>query len=217
MTIKDAKNNFIIDQALALFLERPINEVTVHDIAVRAGVGEATVYRYFSTKQNLVCAVAVKLEQQILDTYFDLSQAADGWGKLALFYRSYLKIFTTHREFFKFINEFDAFMLSEGKTDGNEYSSGLDEFKDLCSKAYEQGLADGSITPVSDWTTFYYATTHALLELCKKLSTADIVRQDIDANKEEEISALTEIILYKLKGNNRIDVNLARPAQDKNK
>ena len=202
MTIKDAKNNFIIDQALDLFSERSISEVTVHDIAVRAGVGDATIYRYFSTKYNLVCAVAVKLERQIFETYFDLSQAPSGWEKLALFYRSYLKIFSAHREFFKFINEFDAFMLSEGKTDSNEYASGLDMFKELCTSAYEQGLKDGSIVSADDWDTFYYATTHALLELCKKLSSAEIVRQDLSANKEKEISTLTEIILRTLKRNN---------------
>ncbi len=199
MTIKDAKTNFIIDEALKLFFERSINEVTIHDIAVRASVGEATIYRYFSTKQNLVCAAASKLEKQIFDTYFDFDNASSGLEKLELFYKSYLKIFRLHQEFFKFINEFDAFMLGEGKTDNNEYSSGLDMFKALCSEAYGQGLSDDSISPVSDWNTFYYATTHALLELCKKLSNADIVRQDIGANKEEEISILTEIILYKLK------------------
>ena len=199
MTIKDAKTNFIVDEALALFLERSISEVTVHDIAARAGVGEATIYRYFSTKHNLVCAAATKLEGHIFETYFDFSHASNGLEKLSLFYKSYLKIFSSHREFFKFINQFDAFMLSEGKTDSNEYSSGLDMFKELCSNAYGEGLDDGSIAPVRDWNIFYYATTHALLELCKKLSAADIVRQDLSANKEEEISALTEIILFKLK------------------
>lgn len=199
MTIKDAKTNFLVDEALTLFLERSVSEVTVHDVAVRAGVGDATIYRYFTTKQNIVCAAATKLEKQIFETYFNLSHAVTGWEKLALFYKSYLKIFTTHREFFKFINEFDAYMLSEGKTDNTEYASGLDLFKTLCSDAYNQGLSDGSISPVPDWGTFYYATTHALLELCKKLSNANIVRQDVSANKEEEISTLTEIILFKLK------------------
>ena len=199
VTIKDAKTNFIVDEALALFLERSVSEVTVHDIAARAGVGEATIYRYFSTKYNLVCAAATKLESHIFETYFDFSHASSGFEKLALFYSSYLKIFSSHREFFKFINEFDAFMLGEGKTDSNEYSSGLDMFKELCSNAYDEGLSDGSIAPVDNWETFYYATTHALLELCKKLSTADIVRQDSSANKKEEISTLTEIILFKLK------------------
>ena len=68
MSITDAKTNFILDEALALFLERSVGEVTVRDIAVRAGVGEATIYRYFSTKHNLVCAAATKLEKTILET-----------------------------------------------------------------------------------------------------------------------------------------------------
>ena len=199
MTITDAKKNFIAGEALALFLDRSIGEVTVHDIAIRASVGEATIYRYFSTKLNLVCAAAAQLEKQIFETYFCFDHAANGFEKLAVFYQTYLKIFSAHREFFKFINEFDAFMLSEGKTDSNEYASGLDMFKTLFSEAYEKGLSDGSVAPVDEWETFYYATTHALLELCKKLSTADIVRQDCGANKEEEISTLTELILYKLK------------------
>ena len=199
MSITDAKTNFILDEALALFLERSVGEVTVHDIAVRAGVGEATIYRYFSTKHNLVCAAATKLEKTILETYFDLSGAANGFDKLALFYGTYLTIFSSHREYFKFINEFDAFMLNEGKTDSTDYASGLDMFKTLFAQAYHQGLSDNSVAPVRDWEIFYYATTHALLELCKKLSTAEIVRQDKSANKEEEIKTLTEMILYKLK------------------
>lgn len=199
MTIRDAKTGFITDEAITLFSERSINEVTIHDIAVKAGVGEATIYRYFSTKQNLVCAAATKLEKQIYETYFDLSRAKSGLEKLTLFYNSYSEIFISHREFFKFINEFDAYMLGEGKTDNSEYASGLDMFKTLCSEAYEQGLKDGSISPVLDWETFYYSTTHALLELCKKLSAAAIVPQDSAEGKEKEIATLTDIILYKLK------------------
>ena len=199
MTITDAKKNFIIDETLALFFERSISEVTMHDIAIRAGVGDATIYRYFSTKHNLVCAAATKLEKQIFDAYFDFRAATTGFERLSMFYQNYLKIFSSHREFFKFINEFDAYMLDEGKTDSEDYASVLDLYKALCSEAYEQGLSDGSIMSVNDFDTFYYATTHALLELCKKLSAPDIVRQDKSANKEREIATLTELVLFKLK------------------
>ena len=198
MTIKDAKKVFIVDEALKLFFERSIIEVTMHDIAVSVGVGDATVYRYFSTKHNLVCAAATKLEKQIFETYFDLSGGKNGYKRLELFYGTYLKLFCSHREFYKFINEFDAFMVSEGKTT-DEYEAGLDMFKALCIGAYEMGVADGSISSVDDFETFYYATTHALLALCKKLSNADIVRQDAELDKEREIAALTEIILFRLK------------------
>ena len=202
MTIVDAKKNFIIDKTLALFFERSIGEVTMHDIAGYAGVGEATIYRYFATKHNLVCAVATKLEKQIYDAYFNLYTATTGYEKLSLFYQNYLKIFSTRREYFKFINEFDAFMIGEGKTDSEDYASGLDLFKQLCADAYAQGVSDGSIAPIGDFETFYYATTHALLELCKKLSSADVVRQDKSAHKEKEIATLTELILFKLKKGN---------------
>ena len=39
MTIKDAKINFIVERAIDVVLNRSISEVTVHDIAVSAGVG----------------------------------------------------------------------------------------------------------------------------------------------------------------------------------
>lgn len=199
MSLTDAKTNFIIDEAIALFLERSISEVTVHDIAACASVGEATIYRYFCTKQNLVCSAASKLQKQIYETYFDLSRGKSGYDKLELFFKTYLEIFSTHREFFKFINEFDAFILSVGETDSTEYSSGLDMFKALCVDAYTLGISDGSIARIDDFETFYYAATHALLELCKKLSSPDIVRQDVSAKKEQEIATLTDIILFRLK------------------
>ncbi len=199
MAIKDVKENYIVDTAAQLFLERSIAEVTIKAIALRADVGEATVYRYFSSKQNLVCAVAVKLEKMIFDEYFNLRQSGNGLSKLCSFYEQYGKIFHEKKELFKFINEFDAYMISEGRTDGEAYANGLELFKSVFYSAYSMGVNDGSVQSLPDWEIFYYATTHAMLELCKKLSAADIVIQDTAARKEEEIYALTNIILHSLK------------------
>ncbi len=199
MTIKDVKKNFIIDNAIDLFLSKSIGDVTIKDIAIKANVGEATIYRYFSSKQNLVCDVAVKLENKIFEQYFNIPKTLNGFEQLSEFYNRYQKIFNEHCELFKFINEFDAYLLSEGKTDIGEYSSGLEQFKAVFSFAYNQGVQDGSIAAVANWEIFYYATTHAMLELCKKLSVADIVIQDVNSHKKEEVAALVELILFKLK------------------
>ena len=51
MGLKELKNNFIIDVAASLFLERSISSVTIKDIAERAEVGEMTVYRHFQKKK----------------------------------------------------------------------------------------------------------------------------------------------------------------------
>lgn len=199
MAIKEVKSNYIVDVATELFLEKSIAEITIKDIAARADVGEATVYRYFCTKQNLVCAVAVKLEKGIFDMYFNIKQGENGYEKLCLFYGQYGKIFAERRELFKFINEFDAYMIGEGRTDSDAYSCGLELFKAVFCSAYMEGVADNSVRKLPDWEVFYYATTHAMLQLCKKLSMADIVIQDSKSKRNEEIAALADIILFSLK------------------
>ena len=60
----------IIESASKLFLERNIRETKIKDIALDAHVGEATIYRYFETKENLVMAVSTKMSQDILEKYF---------------------------------------------------------------------------------------------------------------------------------------------------
>ena len=54
MGIRDVKLEFILNTATELFMTRSIGDVTIKDIADAAGVGEATVYRYFKTKNNIV-------------------------------------------------------------------------------------------------------------------------------------------------------------------
>ncbi len=199
MTIKDAKLNFITDVATELFLEKSITEVTVKDISKAAGVGEATVYRYFSQKKNVVSAVAEKLQKQVFCDYFDLGGGKNGYEKLEKFFLSYLDVYEKDRRFFKFVSEFDAYVISEGGLSSEEYSSGIDLFRSAFLAAYREGLSDGSVRELPDPEVFYYASTHAMLEVCKKLATTgSIVKQDETTDKVAEISGLTGIMLYYL-------------------
>ena len=58
MTLKDAKRNFVVDAAAELFLERSVGTGTIKDIAAASGLGEATIYRYFSGRGELLVACA---------------------------------------------------------------------------------------------------------------------------------------------------------------
>ncbi|KHL12136.1 AcrR family transcriptional regulator [Mumia flava] len=48
------KREAILDAALEVFAERGVRGVAVPEIAVRAGVGTGTIYRYFDSKEGLV-------------------------------------------------------------------------------------------------------------------------------------------------------------------
>lgn len=200
MGLKDLKTQYLVDVATKLFLEKGVIEVTIKDIAMEAEIGEATIYRHFQKKQNVVLASALVLKEKVFKSYFDLSKGKTGFEKIEIFYTSYLNIFKNSPEYYYFINEFDAYMCVEENVSLGEYEKEIESFKDEYLEAYSLGLKDGSIRKVDSIETFYFSTTHSLLELCKKLSvTHALLKQDESSQKAAEIECLIKIILDSLK------------------
>ncbi len=201
MGIKDAKIEFVLKIAEDLFMSKGIADIAIKDIADKAGVGEATIYRYFKSKNNIVLQCALNLGKTIFEDYFDLSKGRTGYDKLELFYNAYLKTFRKKPSHFYFIKEFDAYMCSHGEVSLNEYENGLVRtFENIFMDAYNLGVNDGTVKEIKDIEVFYFSTTHALLELCKKLSMKkDILEQDKDLKKSGEIKCIVNIILSSLK------------------
>ena len=200
MGMKDFKRDYILKTATELFMTRAISDVTIRDIADAAEIGEATVYRYFGTKTNIVMASALALGKEVYEEFFDLSKGKTGYEKLEIFYNSYLQIFKKSSSYFYFIKEFDAFMCTRGEVSLVEYENSIDRFKADFMEAYNLGLKDGSIKEEKQIEVFYFSTTHSLLELCKKLSMKKgVIEQDKSLKKVSEIKCLISIILASLK------------------
>ena len=99
MSIKQAKIDYIVSVASQLFLSKGIENVTLKDIAKEVGVGEATIYRHFTTKQNLVMLAAQSMANELHNKYFDLDDTADGISMIETFYNNFLKIYEEHPEY----------------------------------------------------------------------------------------------------------------------
>lgn len=50
---KQARKQIVIESALALFAEKPFFEVGMREVADEAGISPATIYRYFSSQEEL--------------------------------------------------------------------------------------------------------------------------------------------------------------------
>lgn len=199
MSLKDLKTNFLVDVATELFMSRSIGEVTIKDIAVAAQVGEATIYRYFGNKLNVVIQSALSIQKVVSQEFFKLEKGKTGYDKLVLFYQSYYAIFAKYPHYYKFLDEFDSYMSNEHKSIIT-YESVIDSYKVIYMEAYELGLKDGSIKEQKDILLFYLATTHALLELSKKLASLKaVLSQDKHLEKKGEIQCLIDTITNSLK------------------
>ena len=200
MAMRDAKRNYIIDNATALFLEKSMSDVTIRDIAKASGVGEATIYRLFSSRRELVISCALKLQEIIGEKFLHSDKFSIGYTRLCLFYNAYLDVFENSPELYCFLSEFDAYCINENVTGLEEYSDNMDKFKNTFFEAYKDGIRDGSVRSVEHPELFYYSTTHAVLSLCKKLAAEGmIIRQDFESDKSNEVRTLIDIILSALK------------------
>ena len=200
MSLKEAKIKFVVDVATNLFLTDSINTVTIKDIADAAGIGEATIYRYFSNKENIILACINKLMETVARDYFKLSHGKTGYEKLSIFYTSFLDVFKDNPDFFFFLKEFDAYIYAYRIKNLKKYERDISQYKIYFTNAYEMGIQDGSVKEIKNIDLFYYSTTHSILELCKKLSLKRaLLTQDKSIKKAAEIQCLIKLILQAIK------------------
>ena len=194
--MKDAQKDFIVEEALKLFLAKSIDEVTMSEIAKEVEIGDATLYRYFAKKQNIIVLSAIKLSSRVFENFFTFDGLED-IEILRKFYSNFLNIYIEHRNFYRFLNEFDAYIINE-EYDSTLYEKGIDMYKKIYIDAYESAVKNGKIKEVSDIDTFYYSTTHVLLDLGKRLArTNGIVKSDEQSNYKE-LEVIIDIILNSL-------------------
>ncbi len=193
--VTDLTKKVITETALNMFIANSISKVRLYDIAAKADVGEATIYRHFGNKQNVVIAAALELSNRMSVEYLSRDESLTGLESIKNFYNVFLTIFKNYNYYFSFLNELDTYLLEEDYNGRDTYQNNLNLYKELFFKDYEKGLVDNTIKKIDDVDAFYFATTHSLTALCKKLSTKKILEQDDYVDKEKEIEILINLFL----------------------
>ena len=194
--MKDAQKDFIVEEALKLFLAKSIDEVTMSEIAKEVEIGDATLYRYFAKKKNIIVLSAIKLSSRVFENFFTFDGLED-IEILRKFYSNFLNIYIEHRNFYRFLNEFDAYIINE-EYDSTLYEKGIDMYKKIYIDAYESAVKNGKIKEVSDIDTFYYSTTHVLLDLGKRLARTNAIVKSDEQSNYKELEVIIDIILNSL-------------------
>lgn len=198
--VKESTREKLIEVSKDLFLKKSIAQVTIQDIANESKIGEATVYRYFGKKINLVIDVATSISKEVAKNYFIKNDLDTGFESIKSFYEIYLFVYEKDINYFKFLNDFDSYIEQESKYDNDEYEDTINSYKELFIEDYKKGLKDNTIEEIDDIETFYYSTTLALLNLCKKVAKEkSILRSDSLYDGKKVIKNLIDIILKSLK------------------
>ena len=180
-SLKDLREESIVYVAAELFLQDGIEEVKMTDIAARAEVGVASLYRYFGTKEALVIRAGALLWQDLSSVYeAEDFHAQSGMEQITRLFGVYRRLFQEQPDFIRFVGDFDAFII-RSRVDMSqlaEYEQSVLNFYPVFLGSYEAGLADGSVRPIEDPRRYYEAVCHAVMSLSQKLLRGEILPAD---------------------------------------
>tara|TARA_B100000809_G_scaffold196891_1_gene196460 strand:- start:3435 stop:4208 length:774 start_codon:yes stop_codon:yes gene_type:complete len=125
----------LVQAAIDLFTEQGFEKTTMKAIARRAEVGDATIYKYFSSKDKLVLAFYQLRAAQTIQKLAEIdTQDYDLHEQLQLLIDLYLESLLPDREFVvgsaKKILAAQSFMISETPTIRQEFNGVINQFLD---------------------------------------------------------------------------------------
>lgn len=148
----EKRKELIVQCAFELFYEKGIHNVSVKEIAQRAGVGTVSVFRYFGSKADLLVLTVELLWEKIVKELEVTSNQAEyrekcGYEQLELFFSRFLALYEQYREYILFSVDCKAYLITEKyKMRSEEYMHFYSAPKATFCEALRKGMEDGSVS-----------------------------------------------------------------------
>jgi AcrR family transcriptional regulator len=141
----DAVRNrqLLLDAAAEAFAERG-SEVSIGEIAQRAGIGKGTVFRHFASKEELLAAIMLRLLGELTDTGNRLLEAGDPGAALREFMTTGVGALVKDRAFCEVIGH--PSLQHSGVREGIDRLCGIAEV--LAARARDRGAVRPDVTGV---------------------------------------------------------------------
>ena len=169
----------MVSAAYDCFCNQGIERTTIADIAGAAGFGEATLYRYFSTKENLALECGIRFWKKVWQFLQERTETEgysekSGMEQVEALAAGALEFYRQEQESFRLIYELDTFLMPTMAE--NEYflayGQAVDSPRQFLWTALEKGKADGSIRRKEEIRELYYALANGIFGMMQKQAAA---------------------------------------------
>ena len=198
---KAVRRQRAMESAFRLFAERGIEQVTMPDIAKDSGVGRPSLYRYFSSKTDLVIAIgAWKWKEYINESARRLSggqfDTMDSKGQLEFFLDSFLDLYRHHRNILRFNHFFNSYIENENATTEQmqPYVQIIEELADEFHAVYQKAMVDGLIRTDIPEKNMFSSVLHIMLAATTRYAAGLVYVMD-GTDPEDELVFLRNAML----------------------
>ena len=197
-----AKQRMILKTAYQLFSEKGIMPVSMQDVAAASGVGRATVFRYFSSKLDLVVAIgAWKWEEYIAAYGASISKdALSGMTAaqyLEFYLDSFLDLYRNHPDILRFNYNFNSYLHYEEIDEERKrpYTQIVDELKEKFHGLYARGQRDGTLDTRILEAVMFSSTFHIMLAAVTRYAVGLVYLLEKSGDPEGELVLLKDMLL----------------------
>lgn len=206
---KNARIDRILAAAFKLFSSAGIEPVAMTDIAKKAEIGVASLYRYFSTKDEIAIRTAIwAWEEQISEIYPSINNDeytnGNGLFRLSIIFSLFKKLYMSQPEFLRFIYFFDSYAVNSGikQERMKEYENVIGKVQMIVADAINLGLKDNSINKkyIDKTEDLYFTLMHSFFSTAQKLTLSEnLLAMNEKSKGSDQLNLLSELLLNGVK------------------
>lgn len=206
---KNARIDRILAAAFKLFSSAGIEPVAMTDIAKKAEIGVASLYRYFSTKDEIAIRTTIwAWEKQISEIYPSINNDeytnGNGLFRLSIIFSLFKKLYMSQPEFLRFIYFFDSYAVNSGIKQERmiEYENVIGKVQMIVADAIKLGLKDNSINKkyIDKTEDLYFTLMHSFFSTAQKLTLSEnLLAMNEKSKGSDQLDLLSELLLNGVK------------------
>lgn len=200
---KEKRRNAILSHAIALFGRQGIEATTMEQLAEAAGIGSATIYRYFPTKNDVVVAAVIEAWQEQSRRYLPLINSPDfeklnGQEQIRYILGIFIDLYDQSPDFLWLLMAFDSYTKGNviSKEQLDSYQQVIIFLKGYAVAALKKGMADQTLHLTKSPELVYFTIFHTMLSLTSKLvCQGNILEMDAWVDGRQELLLLRDVLL----------------------
>ncbi len=207
--LKNSRMNRILETAFNLFSVNGIDNVAMTDIAKKAEIGVASLYRYYETKDEIAIRTVIwaweKQKEKIMPnlsskTYENLC----GLEQIRVILNEFTSMFENEQDFLRFIYFFDSYAVRTNipKERLSDYENQISFVQSVVNSAISKGLQDNTIDKsYKEYkNSLYFSIMHSFFSTCQKLSlSGNMLKIDETVGGKVQLELLSKIIISGLR------------------
>ena len=185
---KEETNRRILDAGFCIFSEMSIDKVSMANVANKAGIGIATLYRYYRTKPELVVAVGTHVWSNFIRDYTPIrnDDKMTAVEELEFFLDSFLELYKNHKKLLCFNQFFNIYIRNEAvpKKALNSYNEMVDKLAIRFHRIYVKGENDKTLCTEMSEKAMFLSIVHLMLAAVTRYAIGLVYEKDSESYKE---------------------------------